>query len=160
MALHLIVAVSENNIIGNGLEIPWKAKGEQKLFKEITMGHTLILGRKTYESIGRPLPGRRMLVITRQEGYSAEGCVVANTIEEAFSLGVAMDCDAELFIAGGAEIYKQALPLVEEMHLTRIHTEVEGDILFPTIDFSQYICKEEKSFESNINYTYYHYVKK
>ena len=160
MALHLIVAVSENNIIGNGLDIPWKAKGEQKLFKDITMGHSLIMGRKTYESIGRPLPGRKMLVVTRQEGYSAEGCMVANSIEEAFALGVAMDCDAELFIAGGAEIYKQALPHIEEIHLTRIHAKVEGDIFFPEVDFSQFICKEEKYFESNINYTYYHYIKK
>jgi dihydrofolate reductase len=159
MSLNLIVAVSENNIIGNGPEIPWRAKGEQKIFKELTMGSTLIMGRKTFESIGKPLPGRMTVIVTRQNDYTHEGCMIANTIEEGISLAVAADCDGEIFIAGGAEIYNQSLTLATDLHLTTIHIEAEGNIFFPEVDLNNYNLLEEKSYESNINYTYRHYRK-
>jgi dihydrofolate reductase len=157
MALNIIVAISENNIIGNGLEIPWRAKGEQKIFKNLTMGSTLIMGRKTYESIGKPLPGRSTIIITRQNQYKQEGCLIANTFDEAISLAVANDCDGEIFIAGGAQIYNLSIELATDLHLTTIHSQVEGDIFFPNFNLSDFELCEEKFYESNINYTYRHY---
>jgi len=157
MALNIIVAISENNVIGNGLKIPWRAKGEQKIFKNLTMGSTLIMGRKTFESIGKPLPGRNTIIVTRQKDYKQEGCMVGNTFDEALSLAVASDCDGEIFIAGGAQIYDLSIGCATDLHLTTIHTEVEGDIFFPTFNLNQFELCDEKFYESNINYTYRHY---
>jgi dihydrofolate reductase len=123
----IIVAMSENRVIGVKNELPWRLKKDLQNFKQVTMGHTLIMGRKTFESIGRPLPGRRNIVITRQENYIHDGIEVASSPEEALSFCV----DDEVFIVGGAEIYKAMLDHADRIYLTLVEAHVEGDAWFP-----------------------------
>ena len=155
MKIAIVVARSRNNVIGKGSEIPWRVKGEQKLFKEITQGGTLIMGRKTYESIGRPLPGRETIIVTRNPGYSAPGCHIAS------SLGAALDQAEQLarpvYVVGGGEIYREALPIADAVHLSIINTEVEGDVTFPDFPTDEFRLVSEQGYESNINYTYRYY---
>ena len=147
----LIAAQAENRVIGRGLEIPWKAKGEQALFKEITRGGTLIMGRKTYDSIGRPLPGRETIVVTGNPTFSAEGCHTASGLAEA--LEAAHRLGKPIFIAGGGELYRQALDLADAVHLTTIHTKVDGDVYFPVLPDDFHLVREER-FSTNLDYTY------
>ena len=121
-----IAAVSENGVIGTGGTIPWRIPEEFAWFKKATMGHTLVMGRKTYESIGRPLPGRRMLVLSRTP-RAIPGVTVLGGLEEVDP----MRYEGEVFLAGGAEIYKQGLPLCDELWLTTVKQTVEGDVRFP-----------------------------
>lgn len=153
--LNIIAARSLNNVIGNDLDIPWHAKGEQKLFKEITRDSVLIMGRKTYESIGRPLPGRFTIIVTRNAGYSQANCEIAANLEDAIKLAKAQD--KPVFIAGGGQIYEQALPLASGVHLTTVQCEVEGNIHFPNFPTDQFTLIEEKSFQSNIDYVYQYF---
>ena len=106
-----------------------------KHFKAVTIGNTIIMGRKTYESIGKPLPGRRNIVVTRQEEYKAEGCDVVNSLQDAVDLCLR---EQEVFIVGGGEIYKQAIHAADKIYLTRIYGEFEGDTVFPEINFSEW----------------------
>lgn len=133
--LSLIVAIARNGVIGRDNDLPWRLPADLQLFKRTTSGHAIILGRKNYESIGRPLPDRTNIVITRDKNYKAEGCLVANSIEEAIMLA---GDDEEIFIIGGAQIYAQALDRVERMYITEVDTDVEGDVLFPEYDKSQW----------------------
>ena len=128
--ISLIVAVSENNVIGKDGGIPWYLPADLTHFKQTTVGHPIIMGRKTHESIGRTLPDRYNVVITRQKNYlAADGCVIVNSIEEALNLPK-VKADSEVFIIGGAEIYNQAMALADRIYLTRIHTKVEGNKFF------------------------------
>jgi dihydrofolate reductase (trimethoprim resistance protein) len=159
MSLKLIVARSLNNVIGNVIgndsEIPWKVKGEQKLFKKITMDSVLIMGRKTYESIGRPLPGRITVVITRNSKLVIPGCEVVTSLEQAIEF--ATKTGKSIFVAGGGQIYTEALPLATELHLTTIQCEVEGNIHFPQFKDSEFKLLEEELFHSNVDYLYQHF---
>lgn len=128
MEIILIAAMAANRVIGRGSEIPWHLPGEQKRFKEITWGHPLIMGRKTFESIGRPLPGRRNIVITRNDQWQATGCEVAGSMEKA--LQCCRDAD-KVFVIGGAQIYQLAMPLATGLILTTFDAEVDGDVYFP-----------------------------
>lgn len=157
MAIHLVAAQTENHVIGRGTEIPWRVKGEQKLFKQITMGGTLIMGRITYDSIGRPLPGRTTIIVTSNLNYSKTDCLIAHSMQEALSLAATEN--KEIYIVGGGEIYKQSIDNADVIHLTTIHTEVEGDVFFPVLQQSDFELEEEKHFESNINYTYRRYIR-
>ncbi len=132
MTLSIIVAASENNVIGNKGQLPWKLAADMKRMKEVTMGHPLIMGRKTHESIGRALPGRRNIIITHQE-KEYPGCEVVSSLDEALK-AVAHDPSGEAFIFGGGEIYRQAMDKAGRIHLTRVHATVEGDAYFPDID--------------------------
>jgi dihydrofolate reductase len=133
MKLSLIAALATNNVIGRNNQVPWRLPTDLRRFKTLTMGHHLIMGRKTYESVGRPLAGRVNVVITRQEDWSAEGVTVVHSLEEA--LRVASNAgETEAFIAGGAEIYELAIHRADCMYLTRVHAEVEGDTSFPEFD--------------------------
>ena len=154
MKLALIAAQSENRVIGKGPDIPWKVKGEQTLFRDITLGGTLIMGRKTWEAIGRSLPGRETIIITRNAGYKADGCQVAGSLEQAMAMAASLG--KPTFVAGGGEIYQQAMPHAECLHLTTIHTEVEGDAFFPELP-DDFELKSEQFHHSNINYTYRYY---
>ncbi len=154
MKVALIAAQAENQVIGRGLEIPWKVKGEQALFRKITLNGTLIMGRKTYQSIGRPLPGRTTIVVSRDPDLAITGCETSTTVEQAIAR--AKERGKPIFIAGGGELYRHALPIADEIHLTTIHTKVEGDILFPDVP-DNFKLVEKKSFTSNINYTYRHF---
>lgn len=145
MIVSLIVAVSANGVIGLDGGIPWHLPEDLKLFKETTMGHTLIVGRKTYQSIGRPLPGRQMIVLTRQADYVAEGCQVVGSLEEALMIAREAGED-EAFVAGGAEVYALALPLAERIYWTQVHAEVEGDTYFPEFEREDWLEVERKDF--------------
>lgn len=154
MKVAIVAAQSENQVIGRGLEIPWKVKGEQALFKQITLHGTLIMGRKTYQSIGRPLPGRTTIVVSRDPDLAITGCETSTSLALAIASAIALA--KPIFIAGGGELYRQALVIADDIHLTTIHTKVEGDILFPDVP-DHFKLVEEKTFTSNINYTYRHF---
>ncbi|MBT4162608.1 MAG: dihydrofolate reductase [Gammaproteobacteria bacterium] len=151
MIVALIAAQSENRVIGKGLDIPWKVKGEQALFKKITTGGTLIMGRKTYDSIGRPLPGRTTIVVSRNPELVLDGCEVCTSLDAAIKR--AFQIGAPIFIAGGGELYRQGLDLADEIHLTTIHTNVDGDIFFPEVP-DAFVAVSEEKYQSNIDYTY------
>jgi dihydrofolate reductase len=142
MLISQIVAMASNRVIGNRGDIPWKIPGEQKMFKEITLGHTVIMGRKTYESIGRPLPGRTNIVITRQSDYQAAGCIIAHDLDSALQ-----SCpgeEDEAFICGGGQLYQESLPVTDRIYLTALAREVPGDTYFPEIPAADYkITKSE-----------------
>lgn len=124
MMVSLVVAASRNGVIGAGGKLPWRLPADLKRFKEITLGHPIIMGRKTFESIGKPLPGRTNIVITRQKGFQACGATVAHSLEEALQI---CEGQEETFVIGGAEIYKEALPQAARIYLTRIDQDFEGD---------------------------------
>ena len=127
--IKIIVAMSKNRVIGNNNELIWKLSSDLKRFKELTTGHPVVMGRKTYESIGRPLPNRRNIIITRNSEYEVEGCETVSSLEEALLL-TNNDC----FIIGGGEIYKQSLEIADKIYLTVVHNEFEGDTQFPELD--------------------------
>ena len=126
--LSIIVAMARNRVIGANGAIPWHLPDELKLFKRLTMGHAMIMGRKTWESIGRALPGRTSIVVTRQRGYRAPGALVANSLEDAIK---ACGDDKECFVIGGAGLIREALPRAGRLYLTTVEAEVEGDTWMP-----------------------------
>ncbi|HET6653384.1 MAG TPA: dihydrofolate reductase [Nocardioides sp.] len=132
----LVAAVADNGVIGNGPDIPWRVPGEQAEFKELTLGHVLVMGRTTYESIGRPLPGRTTIVLTRDPTWSAEGVLVAGSLDEALTL--AGELDGDVMVAGGAQVYAAALPVADAQVISRVHLEPEGDVRYPAYDSSQW----------------------
>jgi dihydrofolate reductase len=141
MKKSIIAAIAQNRVIGLANQLPWRLPADMKRFKQLTMGHTLLMGRKTYESIGRPLPGRTMLVITRARDTAPEGVIVVHSFEEA----LARASGDELFICGGADIYRQALPLADRLYLTYIEKAFEGDAYFPQFDVNEWeLCELER----------------
>ncbi len=137
MRLSLIVAMAENRVIGNAGGIPWRLAGDLKHFKSITMGKPLIMGRKTFESIGRPLPGRTNIVITRNSSYQKEGIHVVEGLERALDAAkvAAMTEKAdEIMVIGGSRIYEMFLPTADRLYMTEVHKEVYGDVYFPNFD--------------------------
>jgi dihydrofolate reductase len=151
MKIILIAAMAKNRVIGKGNAIPWHVPGEQQRFKGMTMGHTLIMGRKTFESIGRPLPGRKTVIISRNREYRAAGCPVAQSLAAAIALCPETET---IFIAGGGEIYREALPLAEAIYLTVLDREVEGDILFPAFAPNQFRAISQERVEGPEPYTF------
>ena len=146
-----MAAVARNGVIGDGPHIPWRLPGEQRLFKELTMGHTLLMGRTTYESIGRPLPGRTTIVLTRSPSWSpgpaGDGVLVAHSIDEALTL--ADDLPGAVMVAGGGEVYAAALPYADELVLSEVDLEPPGDAFFPPYDAAAW---SEASREPNEGY--------
>lgn len=140
MRLAAIVAMASNRCIGKDNTLPWRLPADLKRFKQLTMGHTLVMGRKTYESIGRPLPGRTMVVLTRQKDYAPEGVRVAHSLEQALELARG----GEVFIAGGADLYQQTLERLGRLYLTRIERDYAGDTFFPEVDLSGWRLVEEE----------------
>jgi len=131
MRVSLIVAVARNGVIGQKNRLPWKLPADLKRFKALTMGHPIVMGRKTYESIGKALPGRTNIVVTRQAGYRAEGCLVVDSLEHGLALARS---DEEIFVIGGVEIFTQAIPLANRIYLTQIDQDFEGDARLPALD--------------------------
>lgn len=129
--LSLLAAVAANGVIGKDNALPWHLPADLKRFKALTLGHPIIMGRKTFQAIGRALPGRHNIVVTRQPDYRAPGCTVATSL--AAALGCARDAD-EVFVIGGAELYRAALPLAERLYLTEIAAAFDGDARFPDYD--------------------------
>ncbi len=130
--ISLVVACGRNNVIGSGGGIPWHVPADLKQFKSLTMGKPIIMGRKTYQSIGRPLPGRTNIVITRDPEFAAEGIQISDSLDAALEQAGALG--DEIMIIGGGEIYEAALPMAKRIYMTRIELEPEGDVFFPTID--------------------------
>jgi len=143
MKLSIIAAMSANRVIGSNNDLPWRLPADWKHFKNLTMGHHLIMGRKTFESIGRPLPGRTTVVITRQTGYAPEGVLVAHSVEQALQMAAG---DDEVFVAGGAQIYQQMLPRADRLYLTSVHEEFEGDTNFPEFEESDWELISEEGY--------------
>mgnify|MGYP001550207048 CR=1 FL=1 len=151
--ISLIVAVSENNVIGRDNDLPWHLPDDMKFFREKTRGHPIILGRKNYESIGRPLPGRRNIVVSRDSSLKIEGCEVVGSVEEAMELASEGEAD-EVFVIGGGQIYKQAFKLADRIYLTRVHAEIEGDVFFPEIDPEEWELVSQKDHEVDEQHAY------
>lgn len=153
MKVALIVAMDEQGVIGRNNDLPWRLSADLQYFRKVTMGKPLIMGRNTHESIGRPLPGRRNIVITRQQDFQAAGCDVVFSIEQALAL---CEGEAEVMIMGGASLYEQTLPLVDTLYLTRVHTKVEGDTWFP--DWSeadwQLVSREDHQADAKNEFDY------
>ncbi len=149
--LSLIVAASTNNAIGKQNSMLWHLPEDLKFFKNTTWGMPVIMGRKTFEAVGKPLPGRTNIIVTTNKEWSAENTITTSSIEEA--INVAKECNAnEIFITGGGEIYKQTLPTADKVYLTRVHTEIDGDAFFPVLDmelweiiFEKHVKADEKN---------------
>ena len=154
--ISLIVAYAKNNVIGNQGRIPWKIKGEQKRFKELTTGNVVIMGRRSYEEIGYPLPNRTTIVVSTTKQFSGENCMTAQSLEEAIHLAG----DRDIYISGGARLYQEALPLVQKMYMTEIDYEVEGDTYFPSFDETLFVKEINEHFDGDIPYTYVTYTRK
>jgi len=134
--------MSENRVIGRNNALPWHLPADMKFFKTITMGHTVIMGRKTFDTMGKPLPGRRNIVVTRDPSWRSDGVEVAAGLASAIEL---TEGETEVFIAGGGEIFRQALDHAGRIYLTVVHTEVTGDAYFPAIDPSEWTLVSEKT---------------
>jgi dihydrofolate reductase len=139
----IIVAMDRNRGIGVDNRLPWRLSADLKKFRELTMGHHIIVGRKTFESIGRPLPGRRMIIVTRDRNYKVEGCDVVHSVEDAIEMARGRG-ESEVFICGGAEIYAQTIGIADRMYLTLVDAEVAADTFFPNFDESEW--SEQESF--------------
>jgi dihydrofolate reductase len=133
MKVSLIVAAAENGVIGRRNELPWRLSADLKRFKELTMRHAIIMGRKTFESIGRPLPGRRMIVITRHPNYQPTGAQAVGSLEAALAAAEQAG-EEEAFVIGGAEIFREASPRADRLYLTRVNADVDGDVFFSLPD--------------------------
>lgn len=152
----LIVAYANNQMIGNKGCIPWKIKGEQKRFRELTTGNVVIMGRRSYEEIGKPLPDRTTIVISSTKNFESENCLTAKSLSEAIELAG----DKDIYISGGARLYEEALPLVEKMYITEIDYDVEGDTFFPAFDKEEFVKEINEHFDGEIPYTYVTYIRR
>ncbi|MHB8127944.1 MAG: dihydrofolate reductase [Mobilitalea sp.] len=152
----LIVAMSKNHVIGNNGEIPWKIKGEQRRFKELTTGNTVIMGKRSFEEIGRPLPNRKTILVSNTIKYEDDNCTTAGSLEEALKLAG----NADVYIAGGEMLYKEALPLVDKMYITLVDLMVEGDTFFPQFNEEDFKITSEESFEGEIPFRYLVYERR
>lgn len=134
--ISLIVAMDQNRVIGKDNKLPWHLPADLQYFKKVTMGHPIVMGRKTFESIGRVLPGRENVIVTRKQDFKAEGCVVLHDITQIKTF--ADNSDEEVFVIGGAEIFKEILPVTDRLYITEIHETFEGDTFFPVIDENEW----------------------
>lgn len=157
----LIAAAAENNALGKDNQLIWHLPDDFKRFKEITSGHYIVMGRKTFESFPKPLPNRTHVIITRQENYISQGCIVVNSVEKAIE---ACPIAEEIFVIGGAEIYQQSIDFADKIELTRVHDTFEADAYFPVINlnqwklvFEEYHPKDEKH---KIDFTFQTFLKK
>lgn len=151
----IVAAVAENGVIGRGGDIPWRLPGDLARVKRLTMGHVLVMGRRTYESIGRPLPGRTTVVVTRQANWRADGVLVAHDLETAFEL--AARHDSQVYVFGGADIYAGALDRTDRMVITWVDVAPEGDTRFPDVDWTQW---DEASREAGVGFTVVEYERR
>jgi dihydrofolate reductase len=144
--------MARNRVIGRQGNIPWRIAGEQNIFKRLTLGKALILGRKTYESIGRPLPGRTTIVVTHRPGYVVPGVYVTQSIEDSLRLAAELDQDA--IIGGGAELYNQTICLANLIYLTTVQADFDGDAFFPDVPFDEFALVSEERIDASIPYTF------
>ena len=150
--ISLVAAMANNNVIGNKGVIPWKIKSEQQRFRNLTQGKTIIIGRISYEEISNPLPDRKIIVISGTKKFN--GCITVSSLAEA--LDIAKN-EAEIFIAGGGQVYRDTIELADMLYLTKIDLTVDGDVFFPKFDESQYVKIYEEQVDNDIPYTFYTY---
>lgn len=162
MILSHIVAVSENDVIGVNNDLPWDIPEDMKFFREKTKGKALIMGRKTFESVGHPLPKRLNIVVTRQKDYSPEGAVVVGSVDEALKLCEAKTSEYgdEVFIIGGGQIFKDTIDMVDIIYLTRIHKDYDGDIKYPTVNPLFFEQIERRDREEPVPFSFLTYRRK
>lgn len=151
----LIAAMTPDRVIGREGRIPWNIPGEQKRFKELTMGHVIVMGRRTYEEIGHPLPGRKTVVVSNTKNFDQPGCRTVSSLKEALMLADGED----VYISGGSRLYEEALPLADVLYLTEIEKKIEGDVYFPEFDESRYHKTVEEKYGGEIPYTYVTYMR-
>lgn len=152
MSICLVVAAAKNNVIGVDNKMPWHLPKDLQYFKQLTLSKPIIMGRKTFDSIGRPLPGRDNIVITRQQEWCHEGVHVVHELDAAIGLAAELNPSADVMIIGGAEIYRQALSLADKVFLTRVDAKLDGDAFFPALDSTQWrqtSCEEHGACERN-----------
>lgn len=154
--ISLIVAYARNRVIGNDGIIPWKIKGEQTRFKELTTNNVIIMGRCSYEEIGKPLPNRTTIVISTTKNFNTENCMTATSLSEALQLAGERDA----YISGGSRVYEEALPLVEKMYITEIDAHIEGDTFFPAFNEQDFTKATVKVVAGDIPYSYITYTRK
>lgn len=155
----MIVAMASNRVIGRNNKLPWYLPGDLQYFKAVTMGKPIVMGRKTYESIGKPLPGRLNIVVTRDHSWQAKNVSICHSIEDAYQLASSqseIDGQEELMIIGGDQIYSSCLASVDRLYLTKVHADIEGDAFFPEVDWSQWkeIRREDFAAEDPNPYDY------
>ncbi len=138
MTISAIVAVSRNNVIGRDNQLPWYLPADLKYFKKTTLNRHVVMGRKSFEAIGKPLPKRTNIVVTRDPFFIATGCIVVHSLDEAISIA-RNNGEEELFILGGGEIFRQSWPLLDRIYLTLVGAEVEGDVFFPEVDRGEWV---------------------
>ena len=148
--LRIIAAVSENGVIGRDGQLPWHLSADLKRFRKLTVNHTLIMGRKTYESIGRPLPQRRNIVLSHREDFRPDGVQMVHSFEEALATAGADIC----FVIGGAMLYRLALPRADRLHLTRVHATFQGDVCFPDFDSNEWQLTEDDHHKADEQHPY------
>jgi dihydrofolate reductase len=151
MKISAIVAMAQNRVIGRGNDLPWKLPEDLKRFRQITLGHPIIMGRKTFESIGRVLPGRKNIVISRRPHFEVPGAAVVSSLEDALTAAGGAE---EVFIIGGCEIYRLALEQVQTLYLTLVRHEVEGDVFFPEFNESSFNEVEREDREGPLPYSF------
>lgn len=155
--ISFVVAMDQNRVIGKDNDIPWHLPEDLKFFKRVTMGHPIVMGRKTYESIGKPLPGRENIIVTRNKDYEAEGCIILHSIDE-LKKWIDENKPEEVSIIGGAQLFKDTFPIADRLYITEIHHEVEGgDTFFPEFPESEWtLTSKEKGIKDEKNpYDYY-----
>lgn len=152
----LVVAHGTNRVIGNQGQIPWDLPEDLHHFRDLTTGHAIVMGRKTYESIGRPLPGRLNIVVSRTVNFEGENLMTVSSIEEAIKAAG----DRDVYFSGGAKIYEESLPLVERMYITEVDGAFDGDAFFPEYDTSQFERIVEKEFHEELPYRFVTYIRK
>ena len=146
MIISLIVAMDENRVIGYKNKLPWNLPSELKYFRETTKGKPVIMGRKTHESIGRPMPERLNIIITRDKNYRTDNCIIVNNVHDAIK---ATKGSSEIIVIGGAEIYKLFLPIANRLYVTKVHGAFKGDTYFPEFNENEWVKVKEKFFEKD-----------
>ena len=152
MKISLIVAMASNRAIGLNGQMPWHLSADLKRFKQITMGHPIIMGRLTFEAIGKPLPGRINIIISRNPAYRAEGCVVVDNVEAAISHGCQLA--DEIFVIGGSTLYEATLPMANTLYITQINQDFEGDTFFPDFDRNHWAEVEHEDVANDVNVSF------
>ena len=151
MIVALVVAMAENRVIGRGGKLPWHLPRDLQHFKRLTLDHTVIMGRKTFEEIRQPLANRRNVVISRDPGFQPRGVTVVPLLDEALALGATED---EVFVIGGGEIFRLALPRADRLYLTLVHAVVEGDTFFPPFDLAAWALEDEEDHPADEKHAY------
>lgn len=155
--ISFIVAMDQNHLIGSNNNLPWTLPDDLKRFKKITMGHPIIMGRKTYESIGKPLPGRENIILTRNKEMSFDGCTVFHSSHDL--IDYCLSQSDEFFVIGGAEVFKLFIPYVNKLYITKIYNEFLGDVYFPELDWSKFqLVSKEKGMKDEKNPYDYDYI--